>query len=83
MHARGTAEIRDCDTSTMEFGGRQVDPSGPNAVVTAVGDGQALVRLDSGEQVWLPLEGKVVGDQVTIISGHRPSAPSDASAENA
>jgi hypothetical protein len=51
---------------------------GPNAVVTAVGGGRTLVELDSGERVWLPeLEGKVVGDRVTIISGHRPSPPVD------
>ena len=67
----------------MDNRSRQVD-RGPNGEVTVVGDGRTLVQLDSGEQVWLPeLEGKVVGDRVTIVSGHRPSVPSDDSAENA
>jgi hypothetical protein len=67
----------------MDFAGRQVD-RGPNAVVTAVGGGQTLVELDSGERVWLPeLEGKVVGDRVTIVSGHRPSLPSDDATDSA
>jgi hypothetical protein len=47
-----------------------------NAVVAAVGGGRTLVELDSGERMWFPeLEGKAVGDRVTIVSGHRPSPP--------
>jgi hypothetical protein len=67
----------------MDNAGKQPG-RGNNAVVRAVGGGQTLVELDSGERLWFPeLEGKAVGDRLTIVRGHRPSAPVDGPAASA
>jgi hypothetical protein len=56
--------------------GAERQRGGGNAVVAAVGGGQTLVELDSGERFCFPeMEGARVGDRVTILHGRRPSQP--------